>query len=46
MGLSFDELNLFRLGDFLDFCDLWAFDPDDPDVVRQATVDEIAAFRW
>ncbi len=44
MGLSFDELNRMTMEDFLDLCDMWAFDPDDDDVIWPATQADIDRF--
>lgn len=42
MGLSFEELNLFSLNDYLVFVDKWA--GEESDTVRQATQADIDFF--
>lgn len=42
MGLSFEELNLFSLTDFIKFSDMWI--GEDPDAPRPATQADIDRF--
>jgi len=42
MGLSFEELNMLTLDDYIDFVELWA--PEDEDGERYATQADIDAF--
>lgn len=45
MGLSFEELNLFNLNDYLDFVDKWVSDEGGKkETVRQATQADIERF--
>lgn len=41
MGLSFGELNLLTLDDFVTFAELWVGDSDDDDGYRYATQEDI-----
>lgn len=43
MGLSFDELNMMTLGDYMDFCDMWVGDDED-EYEREATQADINRF--
>lgn len=45
MGLSFEELNMFTMEDWLGFVDMWVGDDDeDEDGVRPATQADIQGF--
>lgn len=44
MGLSFEELNLFGLNDYLTFVDKWVGDKGKKETVRQATQADIDFF--
>lgn len=44
MGLSFEELNMFTLSDFLNFIDIWIGEEETESKPRMATQDDIDIF--